>query len=94
MEFEMKALSLSLVLAASAALSSCVSGGGLDERYGHTAASGRTASSFSYTGGAPAAKPQHAGWYRSRATADAERKSLARDIPHAVVDPSGTVLPR
>jgi hypothetical protein len=82
----MKILTLCAVLATPLALASCVSSD-LDARYG-----GTVESSFAHTGGMPSAKPQRTGWFTSPQVREAERKSIARDIPHGVITPTGTVV--
>jgi hypothetical protein len=85
----MKILTLALIVAAPLTLASCVSSD--DGRYG-TPRRGDLESSFTRTGGIPTGKPQFGGWRTNTRDRDAERKSLARDIPHGVVSPAGTVV--
>jgi hypothetical protein len=85
----MKILTLAFLVAAPLTLASCMSSDGYDARYGGR---GELESSFTQTGGAPAGKPQYGGWRRTSNDREAERRSLARDIPYGVVSPSGTVV--
>lgn len=86
----MRILTIALIVAAPLALASCVSSGGYDSRYG-ASATGQVESSFTKTGGA-VGKPQYGGWTTRTSDREAERKSIARDIPYGVVSPSGTVI--
>ncbi|MBY3151027.1 hypothetical protein HFO56_01115 [Rhizobium laguerreae] len=85
----MRILTIALIVAAPLALVSCVSSRDYDSRYG-ASAGGEVESSF--TGGVPAGKPQFGGWTTRTNDREAERKSIARDIPYGVVSPSGTVV--
>jgi hypothetical protein len=87
----MKILTLAFIVAVPVALASCMSSGDGDNRYG-AATRGERASSFTHTGGAPVGKPQYGGWTTRTSDRQAERKSIARDIPYGVVSPSGTVI--
>ncbi|MBY3433217.1 hypothetical protein HFN89_03360 [Rhizobium laguerreae] len=87
----MRTLAIALIVAAPLALASCVSSRDYDSRYG-ASAGGEVESSFTRTGGVPAGKPQFGGWTTRTNDREAERKSIARDIPYGVVSPSGTVV--
>nr|WP_250807946.1 hypothetical protein [Neorhizobium tomejilense] len=88
----MKILTLSTLLAVPLALASCISTD-YDSRYGSSGGySGTVESSFAHTGGMPSPEPQRTGWFTSPQVREAERKSIARDIPHGVVNPLGTVV--
>ncbi len=76
---------------ASVILSSCVSSGEYDTRYGNEGPRGNAASSFEFTGGIPAAAPQRTGWIVSPQVREAEKKSISHDIPYGVVGATGTV---
>lgn len=84
----MKILTIALLVVAPLSLASCVSSD--NARYG-ASGRGELESSFTQTGGAPTGKPQYGGWRTTTRDRDAERKSVARDIPYGVVSPSGTV---
>lgn len=86
----MKILTLAFLVAAPLTLASCMSSGGHDARYG--GGRGELESSFTQTGGAPTGKPQYGGWRTTSHDREAERRSVARDIPYGVVSPSGTVV--
>ena len=88
----MKILNLAVLAAIPLALASCVSSGDYDPRFDTSGQAGTVESSFARTGGMPSAAPQRSGWTTSPQIREAERKSLARDIPHGVVSPSGTVV--
>jgi hypothetical protein len=87
----MRILTIAFIVAAPLTLASCVSSGGYDSRYG-ASAGGELETSFTQTGGAPTGKPQYGGWTTRTNDREAERKSVARDIPYGVVSPSGTVV--
>lgn len=87
----MKILTLAFLVAAPLSLASCMSSAGNDARYG---GGGELESSFTQTGGMPTGKPQYGGWRTTANDREAERRSVARDIPYGVVSPSGTVVIR
>ncbi|MCZ7861692.1 hypothetical protein O9X98_09800 [Agrobacterium salinitolerans] len=86
----MRILTLAFLVAAPLSLASCMSSAGHDARYGR----GEVESSFTQTGGMPTGKPQYSGWRTTANDREAERRSVARDIPYGVVSPSGTVVIR
>lgn len=88
----MKFATLAAIISTPLALASCVSSDNYEARYGEHGGAPVAASSFSYTGGMPAAAPQRSGWTTSPGIREAERKSVARDIPYGVVNPKGTVV--
>lgn len=85
----MKILTITSLIAASLTLASCMSSGGYDARYGRN---GSPNTSFAHTGGVPTGKPQYMGWTTSPQAREAEKRSISRDMPYAVVKPTGTVV--
>ncbi|MDW9478804.1 hypothetical protein GOB57_08825 [Sinorhizobium meliloti] len=86
----MKILTIALLVAAPMSLASCVSSAEQDARYG--GGRGELESSFTQTGGTPSGKPQYGGWHTTANDREAERRSIARDLPYGVVAPSGAVV--
>jgi hypothetical protein len=87
----MKFTTLVTLAALAAAASSCTTFADGD-RYGGGRQDGRNGTSFSHLEGTPDGKPQRTGWFTSMQTREAEKRSIADDIPYGVVNPKGTVV--